>query len=91
MCVLLLQLLQGISSKVREWHDKIRPRLKAATERGHFDINAYRKKIVNSFPDVGVASKQSTLSFGDIVKDETTEDVPRFFLAALMMVTVSPY
>lgn len=64
----------------------ILPKLEAAEERSHFDIHEYGSKILNAFPE---NEKDPTKSFEEIVAGHSSEEVSRYFLASLMLVSLN--
>jgi hypothetical protein len=73
-----------IGRRVAEWERYIRPKLKVARDRGHFDIHEIGTEILNSFPR---SSAKATLQFAQFAATIPTADVPRYFLAALELVS----
>lgn len=82
-----LQPIPGLAAKVNEWHDSIRPKLQTASERGSFDIHAYGTKIIKNLQTNSFKGPKESVPFKDIVQGEKSEDIPRFFLATLMLVS----
>jgi hypothetical protein len=70
---------------VAEWENYIRPKLKAAHDRGHFDIHRVGTEILSSFPQ---SSAKVTMQFEQFAADKPTVDIPRYFLAALQLVSM---
>jgi hypothetical protein len=73
-----------IARTVAEWGHSIRPKLKVAHGRGHFDIHEVGTEILCSFPQ---SSAKVTLQFEQFAANRPTVDVPRYFLAALQLVS----
>jgi hypothetical protein len=73
-----------VARRVAEWEHYIRPKLKVARDRGHFDIHKVGTEILRSFPQ---SCAKVTLQFGQFAADIPTVDVPRYFLAALELVS----
>lgn len=73
-----------IGRRVAEWERYIRPKLKVARDRGHFDIHEVGTEILSSFPQ---NSAKITLQFRQFAANIPTVDVPRYFLAALELVS----
>ncbi|PNF16277.1 hypothetical protein B7P43_G10843 [Cryptotermes secundus] len=71
-----------IARRVAEWEHYIRPKLKVARDRGHFDIHEVGTGILCSFPQ---SSAKVTLQFEQFAANKPTVDVPRYFLAALQL------
>jgi len=71
--------------RVAEWEHYIRPKLKVAHNRGHFDIHRIGTEILSAFPQ---SSAKVTLKFEQFAADKPTTDVPRYFLAALQLVSM---
>lgn len=61
----------------------MRPKLDREEERTCFDIHEYGSQILEKFPH---NNGKNTLSFGSIVQDQPREEIPRFFLSALLLV-----
>jgi hypothetical protein len=74
-----------IARWVAEWEKYIRPKLKVAHDRGHFDIHRVGTEILSSFPQ---NSAKITLKFEHFAADKPRADIPRYFLAALQLVSV---
>ena len=70
--------------RVIEWERFIRPKLKQAHERGHFDIHGIGSQILESFPD---SDSESKLDFSEFMSDKPQVDVARYFLATLQLVS----
>lgn len=73
-----------LSERVKEWHARILPKLEAAEQRSSFDIHAYGTKVLDSFTE-GIGSLKS---FQEVVVGEKREEVARYFLASLMLVSL---
>lgn len=67
-----------------EWEHYIRPKLKVARDRGHFDIHKIETEILKSFPQ---SSARVTLQFEQFSADKPMTDIPRYFLASLELVS----
>jgi hypothetical protein len=74
-----------IARQVAEWEKYIHPKLKVAHDRGHFDIHKVGTEILRSFPQ---SSAKVTLQFKHFAADKPRADIPRYFLAALQLVSV---
>jgi len=72
---------------VAEWERYIRPKLKVAHDRGHFDIHEIGTEILKSFPQ---NSARVTLQFEQFAADKPKTDIPRYFLASLELVSIGP-
>lgn len=70
----------GIARRVAEWEHYIRPKLKVAHDRGHFDIHKIETEILKSFPQ---SSARVTLQFEQFAANKPMADIPRYFLASL--------
>jgi chromatin segregation and condensation protein Rec8/ScpA/Scc1 (kleisin family) len=77
----------AIARRVAEWEHYIRPKLKVAHDRGHFDIHKIETEILKSFPQ---SSARATLQFEQFAADKPMEDIPRYFLASLELVSIGP-
>jgi Protein of unknown function (DUF1032). len=73
---------------VAEWENYIRPKLKVARDRGHFDIHKVGTEILKSFSQ---SSARFTLQFEQFAADKPMADIPRYFLASLELVSIGPY
>ncbi|XP_021930924.1 condensin-2 complex subunit H2-like isoform X3 [Zootermopsis nevadensis] len=80
------QMEADIARRVAEWEKYIRPKLKVAHDRGHFDIHSVGTEILSSFPQ---SSAKVTLRFEQFAADKPREDIPRYFLAALQLANTS--
>jgi hypothetical protein len=76
-----------IARRVAEWEHYIRPKLKVARDRGHFDIHKVGTEILKSFPQ---SPSRVMLQFEQFAADKPTADVPRYFLASLQLVSIAP-
>ena len=77
----------GVARRVAEWEHYIRPKLKVARDRGHFDIHKTGTEILKSFPQ---NSARVTLQFEQFAADKPMADIPRYFLASLELVSIGP-
>lgn len=68
-----------ISKYVKEWENKILPRLEENETREHFDINKYGSCLINQL------HKGSTVKFNELVQGKPTFEICRTFLASLML------
>jgi hypothetical protein len=75
----------GIARRVSEWERFIRPKLKVAHDRGHFDIHNVGTEILKSFPQ---GSARVALEFERFAADKPMADIPRYFLASLELVSI---
>lgn len=73
--------MQGLVEKVNRWHQNLKPVLKEAQERGHFEIHEYGSKVLDSFKSDG-----TECSFADVMEDKPRNSIARFFLSTLMLV-----
>ncbi|KAJ9575267.1 hypothetical protein L9F63_025782, partial [Diploptera punctata] len=73
---------QQMLERVKEWERYIRPRLKQADERGHFDIHSVGSQILESFAD---STSGTVLEFHQFMEDKPRVDVARYFLATLQL------
>ena len=70
-----------------EWERYIRPKLKVAHDRGHFDIDKVGTEILKSFPQ---SSAGVTLQFEQLAADKPMADIAHYFLASLQLVSIGP-
>jgi hypothetical protein len=70
----------GVARRVTEWEHYIRPKLKVAHDRGHFDIHKTGTEILKSFPQ---SSARVIMQFEQFAADKLVADIPRHFLASL--------
>lgn len=75
----------GVARRVAEWEHYIRPKLKVAHDRGHFDIHKIETEILKSFPQ---SSARVSLQFQHLAADKPMADIPRYFLASLELVSI---
>lgn len=72
-----------MARRVEEWHQKIRPKLEAAEQRSSFDIHEYESKVLSAFSEeIGCVKP-----FDEIVAGQPREEVARYFLATLVLVS----
>lgn len=74
---------KDLSERVKAWHARIIPKIEAAEQRSSFDIHAYGTKVLDSFTE-GIGSSKT---FQEVVAGESREEVARYFLASLMLVS----
>ena len=72
--------------RVQAWHDMIRPRLLEAETRRDFDIHQYGSQILSEFG--AEAPIGSRTRFSSVVRTLPKNEVARYFLATLQLVTV---
>ena len=68
--------------KIARWHEEINPRLVEAEKKPPFRIHEYESKIKSKLTTSG-----RRLSFDDIVKEEPSNEIARYFSAALQLVS----
>uniref|UniRef100_UPI00398EAC9A condensin-2 complex subunit H2 isoform X1 n=2 Tax=Pristiophorus japonicus TaxID=55135 RepID=UPI00398EAC9A len=70
----------ALSIRVRDWEEKIGPRLEVQEERAAFDIHDYGDRIMNAFDYV-----RQRRSFASIVAGKESFEVCRYMLATLQL------
>lgn len=70
-----------VMETVNKWHESIKDKLSNSEKRHQCNLKEYSSQILKSF----AKSVNSTVSFNDIVHEKVQEDVPRYFLASLML------
>lgn len=76
----------NLSKRVKEWTNKLEPKLKEQEEAPQFDIHQYSDKILSRVSDLAADTNDtSNIPFYDVVKDQTPEEVCRLFLACLQL------
>ncbi|GLG99791.1 Uncharacterized protein GBIM_06177 [Gryllus bimaculatus] len=79
----------ALASRVNQWHDSIRTKLKGAEDRKCMDIHEYETHILNTFPKGATKTQKTTIDFAEVVKDVEDEEICRYFLASLLLVCFS--
>lgn len=72
--------------RVQAWHEMIQPRLREAESRRDFDIHLYGSRVLENFGNE--APPGSSCSFAKIVSQQPKNEVARYFLATLQLVSI---
>ena len=76
----------NLSKRVKEWTNKLEPKLKEQEEAPQFDIHQYSDKILNRVSGLTADTNDtSNIPFYEVVKDQSPAEVCRLFLACLQL------
>lgn len=75
-----------LTRKVQAWYEMIQPRLREAEFRQEFDIHLYGSRILEEFGSGAPVGSQC--SFAKIVEHQPKNEVARYFLATLQLVSL---
>ncbi len=76
----------NLSKRVKEWTNKLEPKLKEQEEAPQFDIHQYSDKILNRVSGLAADTNDtSNIPFYEVVKDQSPAEVCRLFLACLQL------
>ncbi|XP_046743841.1 condensin-2 complex subunit H2-like [Diprion similis] len=70
-----------LEQRVAEWHRSLRPKLVAAERRPAFHMHEYSSRIIEALEATG----SRKLPFGNLIKNQSTPEVARYFLASLQL------
>lgn len=73
--------MQSLVEKVNRWHTHLKPILKEAHEKGHFEIHQYGTRVLESFQTDDI-----DVSFADVMQNKPEDSIARYFLSTLMLV-----
>lgn len=72
-----------ILKRVQEWTNSIEPKLEKESKRKPYDIEEYGEEVFNSFKE------EKMISFEEVTKDKSPEEVCRIFLATLQLANLN--